>query len=268
MSLGSEHQGGAAAGGWGGFRASHADRDHVIDMLKAAYVQGRLAKDEFDLRVSQAFGSRTWAELDALVRDIPALARVAQAPGRCHRPGRTIPVFVTAIASIGLVLLALLIAPSQATRRVSIPPARLIVPGLTIPRFTIADAERRVQCGKPGRQPRARLPAGFVAAAAVECVPAVAAVAHRHGRPVFTKRVADHGLAPLVAALRRPSGQPTPGVMCPIPLITVPVLFLIGRDRQIIRPVIAADGCQIPLQQALTALQRVPWVTVHASARP
>jgi hypothetical protein len=146
MSPGPERQGGAAAGGCdGGFRASHADRDHVIDMLKAAYVQGRLSKDEFDLRVSQAFGSRTWAELDALTRDIPRLARVAPAPGRCHRPSRAIPVFVTAIASIGLVLLALFTAPSQAMRPASSPPAR----------FTIPDAERRVQCGKPGRQPSA-----------------------------------------------------------------------------------------------------------------
>jgi hypothetical protein len=249
MSPGSEHQGGAAAGGWGGFRASHADRDHVIDMLKAAFVQGRLSKDEFDLRVSQAFGSRTWAGLDALTRDIPTLARVARAPGRCHRPGRAIPVFVTAIASIGLLLLALLIAPSQATRRASSPPAQLTIP----------DPTRLVQCGKPGRQPRARLPAGFVAAAAVECVPALRSLTHRHGRPVFTKRVADHGLAPLVAALRSPPGQPTPGVICPVPP-PMPVLFLFGLGGQIIRPVIPVGGCQIPLQQALTALQRVPWV--------
>lgn len=261
MSPGSEHQGAASAGGWGGFRASHADRDHVIDMLKAAYVQGRLSKDEFDLRVSQAFGSRTWAELDALTRDIPTLARPVPAPGRCHRPARGIPVFVTAIACIGLVLLALLIAPSQATRRVSSPLVHFTVPGLTI-----APPAWRVQCGKPGRQPRTRLPAGFVAASAVECVPALPSLAHQHGRPIFTKRVADHGLAPLVAALRRPPGQPTPGVICPVPPPT-PVLFLIGRDGQIIRPMIPATGCQSPLQQALTALQRVPWVTVHAPAR-
>jgi len=227
----------------------------VIDMLKAAFVQGRLSKDEFDLRVSQALGSRTWAELDTLTRDIPALAGVAPAPGRCHRPGRVIPVFVTAIASIGLVLLALLTAPPQATLRLSSPPARLTIP----------PAQWRVQCGKPWQQPRALPPARFVAAAAVECVPALRNLAHRHGRPVFTKRVADHGLAPLVAALRSPPGQHTPGIMCPLPT-PMPVLFLFGRDGQIIRPVIP-DGCQIPLQQFLAALHSVPWVTVHVPAR-
>ena len=32
-------------------RASHADREQVIGTLKATFVQGPLAKDEFDLRV-------------------------------------------------------------------------------------------------------------------------------------------------------------------------------------------------------------------------
>jgi Domain of unknown function (DUF1707) len=30
---------------------SHVGREQVLDALKAAFVQGRLAKDEFDLRV-------------------------------------------------------------------------------------------------------------------------------------------------------------------------------------------------------------------------
>ncbi len=34
-------------------RASHADREQVIGLLKTAFVQGRLAKDEFDLRVGR-----------------------------------------------------------------------------------------------------------------------------------------------------------------------------------------------------------------------
>ena len=42
-----------AAAGRGDPRASHADRDRVIDTLKAAFVQGRLTKDELDLRAGQ-----------------------------------------------------------------------------------------------------------------------------------------------------------------------------------------------------------------------
>ncbi|HYB85336.1 MAG TPA: DUF1707 domain-containing protein [Streptosporangiaceae bacterium] len=69
----------AAAGG-GHLRASHADREQVIDVLKAAFVQGMLAKDEFDLRVGQTLASRTYADLAAVTADIPAAVTAAQPP--------------------------------------------------------------------------------------------------------------------------------------------------------------------------------------------
>jgi hypothetical protein len=47
-----------------------AGREQAIAALKAAYVQGRLTKEEFDLRVGQALA--IYAELDALTADIPA----------------------------------------------------------------------------------------------------------------------------------------------------------------------------------------------------
>ena len=59
------------AGGYGHLRAAHADREHAIGILKAAFLQGRLAKDEFDLRVEQTLASRTYAELTALIADLP-----------------------------------------------------------------------------------------------------------------------------------------------------------------------------------------------------
>jgi hypothetical protein len=55
-----------------GLRASRADREWVIDLLKAAFVQGRLARDELDARIGQALTSRTRADLAAVVADIPA----------------------------------------------------------------------------------------------------------------------------------------------------------------------------------------------------
>jgi len=55
-----------------GLRASRADREWVIDLLKAAFVQERLARDEFDARVGQALVSRTRAELAAVTVDLPA----------------------------------------------------------------------------------------------------------------------------------------------------------------------------------------------------
>jgi hypothetical protein len=65
-------------------RASHADREQVIGTLKAAFVWGMLAKDEFDLRVGQTFASRTCAELAALTADLPAGLTAAPPP----RPAR------------------------------------------------------------------------------------------------------------------------------------------------------------------------------------
>jgi Domain of unknown function (DUF1707) len=55
-----------------GLRAARADRERVIDLLKAAFVQGRLSRDEFDERVGQALVSRTYGELAAVTADIPA----------------------------------------------------------------------------------------------------------------------------------------------------------------------------------------------------
>ena len=74
----------AGATGRGGFRASDADREQVIDALKVAFVQGRLTKDELDMRVGRAFASRTYAELTAITADIAA-------PLLAPRPPRPAP---------------------------------------------------------------------------------------------------------------------------------------------------------------------------------
>jgi Domain of unknown function (DUF1707) len=67
--------------GRGRLRASHADREQVIEVLKAAFVQGRLDRDEFDLRVGRALASRTYADLATLTADlIPARLTRARPP--------------------------------------------------------------------------------------------------------------------------------------------------------------------------------------------
>ena len=69
-----------AAGAEGGSNlpVSHVGREQVLDALKAAFVHGRLAKDEFDLRVAQVLAA--YAELDAVTADIPARLTTAQPP--------------------------------------------------------------------------------------------------------------------------------------------------------------------------------------------
>ena len=55
----------------GDLRASDADRDQVIDTLKAAFVEGRLTEEELGVRAGQVYASRTYAELAGITADIP-----------------------------------------------------------------------------------------------------------------------------------------------------------------------------------------------------
>jgi Domain of unknown function (DUF1707) len=79
----------------GQLRTSHADRDQAVDVLKAAFVQGRLTKDEFDLRVGRALASRTYADLAALTADIPDRVTSAWPPAEPARKPRTVLSFKT-----------------------------------------------------------------------------------------------------------------------------------------------------------------------------
>jgi uncharacterized protein DUF1707 len=92
----------------GRLRASHADRDRAIDALKAAFVQGRLTKDEFDERVGRTLAARTHAELAALTADIPAGLPVP-APGRDLerlRASKAVKAAVGATLAAGLLMIA------------------------------------------------------------------------------------------------------------------------------------------------------------------
>jgi hypothetical protein len=51
-------------------RASDADRDRVINVLRGALGDGRLTADEFDERLEAALSSRTLGELAVLVADL------------------------------------------------------------------------------------------------------------------------------------------------------------------------------------------------------
>ena len=68
-----------AAGRWH-LRASHADREQMVDALKAAFVQGRLTKDEFDARIGQTLAARTYGELAVVTVGIPVGRPAAQPP--------------------------------------------------------------------------------------------------------------------------------------------------------------------------------------------
>ncbi len=53
-------------------RAATADRERTVDVLKAAFAEGRLTQDEYTERMGSAYEARTYGELAALVADLPA----------------------------------------------------------------------------------------------------------------------------------------------------------------------------------------------------
>jgi hypothetical protein len=52
-------------------RVSSEDREHSVEALKTAYTDGRLTKEEYDARLERALSATTYADLDALVTDLP-----------------------------------------------------------------------------------------------------------------------------------------------------------------------------------------------------
>jgi hypothetical protein len=93
----------AGAGDHGRLRASHADRERTVEVLKTAFVQGRLDRDEFDVRVGQALGARTLADLAAVTVDLPAgLPEPARVRGQqpVLRSGRVIGVATALYAGV------------------------------------------------------------------------------------------------------------------------------------------------------------------------
>jgi hypothetical protein len=61
-------------------RVSDADRDQVAEVLKEAAGQGRLTLDELDQRLDQAYAAKTYADLETVTRDLPAVGASPPAP--------------------------------------------------------------------------------------------------------------------------------------------------------------------------------------------
>ena len=79
-------------------RASHEDRDRVVEQLQVAGGDGRLDGEELESRVEAALTARTYGELARLVADLPVAAGSAARPkdvvridcggGNARRDGR------------------------------------------------------------------------------------------------------------------------------------------------------------------------------------
>jgi Domain of unknown function (DUF1707)/Domain of unknown function (DUF4190) len=90
---------GVAARGNGHLRASTADRERAIEVLKTGFAEGRLTKDEYDDRVTQAYAARTYADLAAVTADLPG----GQAAAPPWPPGPAVPPRTNPLAIASLV---------------------------------------------------------------------------------------------------------------------------------------------------------------------
>ncbi|MFI0984182.1 DUF1707 SHOCT-like domain-containing protein [Streptomyces exfoliatus] len=89
----------------GELRASHDDREAVVEQLRDAAAEGRIDLDELDARLEQALTSKTQAELAVLTADLPrpnpagsqlplvlkgGMYGASRGPGRWEVPGHVI----------------------------------------------------------------------------------------------------------------------------------------------------------------------------------
>jgi hypothetical protein len=70
-------------------RASDADRERTVELLRRHSVDGRLTLEEFAERMGLAYEAKTQDELEQLTRDLPAEA-AAPTPARRRKPTRWI----------------------------------------------------------------------------------------------------------------------------------------------------------------------------------
>lgn len=101
---------------YGHMRSSAAEREHAIEILKTAFADGRLTKQEYEDRIGLALSPLTYADLALLTSDLPAgLPGSLRPPPPGYLPSASRPLNKMAIASLicavmpGIPLLAILL---------------------------------------------------------------------------------------------------------------------------------------------------------------
>jgi hypothetical protein len=69
-------------------RAADADRQDVAEKLRVALDEGRLDLHEYDERLQRAYAAKTYGDLDALLRDLPAGVPAPRPSGAAVPPVR------------------------------------------------------------------------------------------------------------------------------------------------------------------------------------
>jgi hypothetical protein len=87
-----------------GMLAANADRERAVDVLNAAFAEGRLTRAEHDDRAARVYAARTYGQLGVLTADLPAgpLGGPAYYPGAGYPRPMTRP----AVGSMAIAALA------------------------------------------------------------------------------------------------------------------------------------------------------------------
>jgi hypothetical protein len=97
------------ARGYARLRASAADTDRTVEVLKTSFVEGRLTWNELDLRLGRALVSRFFSELMEITADLPVgtFGRLPAHPetGPLRRPGGWMVAAGRAALVLGVVLI-------------------------------------------------------------------------------------------------------------------------------------------------------------------
>jgi hypothetical protein len=86
-------------------RASDAEREHHVELLREHAAQGRLTIDELSGRLDRAYGAVTREELAVLVEDLPPCERLAALPRMRTRP--RVPAHWAAFLAANVLLIAI-----------------------------------------------------------------------------------------------------------------------------------------------------------------
>jgi hypothetical protein len=106
------------------------------------------------------------------------------------------------------------------------------------------------------------LPASFAPVAVIRCVAGYQTIPGRGQWQTATLERADANLAPVIAALRAPTAQRTPGTICPAIAMLPPQVVLVDRAGTAIWPALPTTGCGLVQSQVLDALAALPWQKV------
>ena len=149
-------------------RASHADRDQAINRLKAAFVQGRLTKDELVTRAAQAFSARTYADLATLTADFPAEPAAGPGqlvPARPRRPvhprikvGAGVIALIAAVFTMLVVLMGVSVVPVVAFAGIAVVFGGSAVVVVSVPIVVVLKLEARRRNRSGGQLPPRQSP--------------------------------------------------------------------------------------------------------------